>query len=387
MSLTRPRSRGLATALAIVLTAVLVGLSAPSHAGPFDGEGTTGNASGTVGRCLASAGPNYLGLVCPTGRSAGGDPVYPPSFLCKDGFPAKDKESVPADTPKSTDGDAACHPVPVCWDSPFTPEELKATQKENTEGPDGVHWFWQRCMSGIDPQILKEKAGRLGVKVDQTPYPRGNSDLNPLRGLTDRQTALVNHYFSPPEAGGNRPPNPEGAASPVSQPRVRTDVSFYDFYPTRNKTGSVVKVQIGDAQLMAVEEYLSVAPRGKDRTDTTTPGRCQREGSADPNDAAFEETANVGHEAKAGETRANAPGCWYKYEQSSYGEGPKDANAYQVDVRAHWTVWQKDGGRPWERFRSLASGNPVAFEKANGFATPIAVSEVQAINILPGESS
>lgn len=379
-----PRRRPVLSALVgAVLAAVLLVTTGPApvaQAGNFPGQSTQGSASGRVGRCVATAGPNYLGLACPGGRKGTGDPLFPPHFLCKGVPKFVDVKEVPAQTPKSTDpaSPAPCQPAPDCWNDKLTDEELRATDQTNTEGPDGVTWYWKRCLEGINKDTL---AVQGEVNVGQSLLPFGNSDIVKPVALTGPQRELIDYYFDPPAVGGNRPPDPLPQTSPAIQPRVRTNVSFVD----GNQTGTTVTVRVGRAQLMAVENYVEVQPKGEGSSATTSPDRCRRAGSTDPNDAGFEENASVGREAKAGDTPENTEGgCWYRYDVSSYDEPDE---AYQVGAQARWSVWKKDGDGPWERFTSSFSGQEVDFEKV-ATPSPLVVSEVQAINVLPnGEFS
>ena len=93
----------------------------------------TGPTTGQVGNCSVVSSPAFLGLSC---GSATGAVMSAEQIL---------------------DGDK----VPDCWHEPLTEAELAAVGYQNTPGPDGSRWYWERCMKGIDPT-----SGVSGVEID-----------------------------------------------------------------------------------------------------------------------------------------------------------------------------------------------------------------------------
>ena len=344
--------------LGLLLTALVPLTARPAAAADLPGTSSTLGQGGRVGSCYASAGPNYLGVRCITGKSGGAvDIKTPEEILCKGG--------------KLKPG--PCEDLPTCWYVPITDSELRSLPFRNTDGEEGITYFWHRCLFGVNDKLQVEPGG---VRVDENPQPVNNIEIEGLRELKPgRQTELIETYFEEPSADTKQPPSPAAAASPNQNPRVGVDVSFLD----ANLTGSSISVAAGDVQLLAVENYIVVKPRGEGRSGKTSPERCERPGGDNPGSPSFQPDVRVGYLAKSGETRENTTkGCWYAYDRSS---SDQLNDVYSVATTSHWTVWAKDsGGSGWRRFTSFTGGT-VEFDKQG--TSPIPVSEVQAINVLP----
>lgn len=365
----RSRRVPLLLALAVGLCLTLVALPGPARA-DFPGATTPNGQTGRVGGCFATAGPNYLGLACPGAGADTGEPKYPPSFLCTDDKVKGEKG------PLNDKQRESCEKPPGCWDSdPLTKEELASTGFENTPGPDGLTYYWQRCLRGISDDLADR-----GGNVTQSPESRPNS-VTEVVTITEKQRNLMSYYFDP-ATGGQSPPTPSPLASPNLTPRVRTDVSFYDgtlvdpddadAQDPGNR--SSVLVEAAGTQLIAVEESILITVPDTDKTV-----RCARQGPQTPGSPGFNQQADVGYRAELGQTAENTPegNCWYQFTRSSADQ--KD-ETYQISGTSHWKVWAKEPGGAWAPFTSLG-GNEVEFDKTG--SVPLKVSEVQAINVLP----
>jgi hypothetical protein len=307
---------GLALATGVALPAHAIGPTPPpgqSHGHDDTSSGTSGGsdsgdtATGQVDNCSIVSSPSYLGMACGSG---GGSTLSVKDILGKD-------------------------PVPDCWDEPLTAAELAAVGRENTPGPNGSTWYWERCLTGIDKDTLAIGPDGIGFKIGLVSIDNGD----PVKTLTDNQQKLVKF-----EGADRQIPAPVAVVSPSRYPRVGANVSFFD------GTDPEVTAAAGGLLLRARVTSFSVKPLGEaDPTTVTCPG--------------------TGVRAEKGDTPASRPGgCWYKYLHSSADQPDQK---YQVDTTAHWTVeYSRNGAAgPWTYFNG--------FDKSQ--VTTIPVTEIQAL--------
>jgi hypothetical protein len=266
-------------------------------------------ATGQVDNCSIVSSPSYLGMACGSG---GGDTLSVKDILGDD-------------------------PVPGCWDEPLTASELAAVGHENTPGPDGSTWYWERCLTGIDKKTLEIEPEGIGFKIGLVEIPNGD----PVKHLTDNQQKLVKF-----EGADRQIPSPVAVVSPSKYPRVGADVSFFD------GTDPEVTASAGGLLLRARVTSFSVRPTGDTGPTVTCDG--------------------TGYRAEKGDTPENHPApeaCWYKYLHSSADQEPDQK--YQAETTAHWTVeYSRNGDAgPWTYFND--------FEKSQ--ITTIPVTEIQSL--------
>jgi hypothetical protein len=224
--------------------------------------------------------------------------------------------------------------VPGCWDEQLTDAELAAMNVENSPGPDGWTYYWEKCLSGIDPKT--KTVGPDGIAISLELKRIDNGD--PIKTLDAHQQDLVNGL-----ARNGNIPAPVAGVSPADHPRVGADVSFFDGTP------DVVQVAVGTVVLRAHIESLDVEPLGPGvEPKVSCPG--------------------TGLVAGPDDTRAGHPGaCWYRYLRSSAAQPDE---VYSVQITVHWTVESSaDGGAtftPFNRFTKSA-------------ITRVPVTEIQAL--------
>ncbi len=281
------------------------GPSGPSGPPPADTPGpssTGGTNYDSVGNCAVVSSPSYLGMSCGTGSG--------------------DRRTV-----KQILGD---DPVPGCWNDPLSGAELEAMMLENR---DGNTWYWERCLTGIDPKTKKVEKG--GIKITVGLVSKGPDDK--VVTLTHNQNVLVTLYSK-----DGTIPAPIAGVSPNARPRVGGWVSFFD------GTDDAVTVTAGAVVLRAHITRIDVEPSGA---------------GVSP----MKSCAGSGYRAQRGETPADHRGCWYRYPQSS---ATQHDNAYPVNMTAHWAVDVSDnGGATFRPFNT--------FEKSQ--VTNVEVTEVEAI--------
>lgn len=308
---------GLVVALVVALQVFVVGGFTASVAGfdpptqpptndpnPDPDSGTP--AYGTVKNCAIVSSSSYLGMSC-AGSNGGGRSI---------------KEILgPSD-------------VPGCWDEALTVSELAAMNVENKPGPDGWTYYWEKCLSGIDPKTKKLEPEGIEITLELVRIDHGD----PVKTLDVRQWELVNGL-----AQQGNIPVPVAGVSPADHARVGGDVSFFD------GTSDIVQVQVGSVLLRAHIESIDVEPLG--------PGRAPKISCP-----------GTGLVAQAGDTPQNKPnGCWYRYLRSSAGQMHE---AYPVQITAHWSVESSaDGGATFTVFNRFTKSA----------VTRVAVTEVQAL--------
>jgi hypothetical protein len=263
---------------------------------------------GTVKNCAIVSSSSYLGMSC-AGSDGGGRTI------------------------KQILGSSD---VPGCWDEPLTDAELSAMNVHNSPGPDGWTYYWEKCLSGIDPKTKTLEPEGIKITVGLVRIEHGD----PVKTLDTRQQELVDGF-----AQQGNIPVPVAGVSPADHARVGGDVSFFDGTPDS------VQVAFGSVVLRARIESIDIEPLGPGRSPKIScPG--------------------TGIVARAGDTPQSRPdGCWYRYLRSSAGQ-PHDA--YPVQITAHWTVESSaDGGATFTTFNRFTKSA----------ITRVAVTEIQALVI------
>ena len=290
--------------------AAVASLSPPSGpTGPSDpppsGDGGT-PTYGTVKNCAIVSSSSYLGMSC-AGSSNNGQTV---------------KEILgPSD-------------VPGCWDEALTESELAAMNVQNSPGPQGWTYYWEKCLSGIDPKTKTLEPGGISITLELVRINHGD----PVKTLDSRQQQLVDGL-----AQQGNIPVPVAGVSPSDHARVGQDVSFFD------GTSDVVQVAVGSVLLRAHIESLDVEPLGAGRpAKVSCPG--------------------TGIVAQPGDTPQSRPdGCWYRYVRSSAGQ---QNDSYPVQITAHWVVESSaDGGATFTTFNRFTKSA----------ITRVSVTEIQAL--------
>jgi hypothetical protein len=284
----------------------------PDPVGEVPSDTVTGPTTGSVGSCAVVSTPAFLGLSCGT---ATGAVVTAEQIL---------------------DGDK----VPDCWHVPLTEAELHAVGYENTPGPDGSRWFWERCLKGIDPKTFEIAPGGVRFTIGLVSIRNGD----PVKHLTRNQQRLVEFHGDDAQV-----PAPVAISSPSARPRVGAWVSFFD------GTEHEVTASAGAVALRARVTGIEVEPLGATGPSGETV-RC----------------AGHGVRAEAGDTPETLPGaCWYRYEKSSSGQplvNTEGLPSYPVVITATWAVETVVGGvsTPFNTFTKSQ-------------VTTLPVTEIQAI--------
>lgn len=296
----------------------LLWLAAPAQANspwepttPVDGDqganpDTGTPAYGSVKNCAIVSSSSYLGMSC-----AGSD-----------------------DRTRTIKQILGSSEVPGCWDEALTDAELEAMNVENSPGPDGWTYYWEKCLSGIDPKTKTLEPDGIKITIGLVRIDHGD----PVKTLDHNQQVLINGL-----AQQGNIPVPVAGVSPADHARVGGDVSFFDGTP------DIVQVAVGPVILRAHVESIDVEPLG--------PGRAPK--------ISCPGTGLIAH---AGDTPLNKPnGCWYRYLRSSAGLAHE---AYPVQITAHWTVESSaDGGATFTVFNRFTKSA----------VTRVFVTEVQAL--------
>ena len=256
------------------------GGTSPVSTGTTPGDTVSGPTSGQVGGCSVVSSPSFLGLSCGSGASS--------NLTVKD----------------ILQGD----PLPDCWHEPLTEAELSAMGLENTEGPEGSHWYWERCLKGVKPDKLDVSPSNIHITIGLTSIPNGGE----VKHLHGHQIDLIN--FS---SDDKQVPAPVAVTSPSVRPRVGAWVSFFD------GTDDTVTASAGGVTLRAGITGISVRPLGTGEPDEVS-------------------CAGTGYRARPGDTPQSHPdACWYRYERSSAGQplvNNEKQPAYGVVITATWGV-------------------------------------------------
>jgi hypothetical protein len=279
---------------------------------PRPADTVSGPTTGQVGNCAIVSTPAFLGLSC---GSATGAVVTAEEIL---------------------DGDK----VPGCWHEPLTDAELAAVGYQNTPGPDGSRWYWERCLKGIDPKTFEIAPGGVRFTIGLVNIANGD----PTRSLTRNQQRLVEFHGDDAQV-----PAPVAITSPSVRPRVGSWVSFFD------GTEHEVSASAGAVSLRARVTGIEVEPLGASGPDGETV-RCEGHGVR----------------AELGDTPETLPeGCWYRYEQSSSGQplvNTEGLPAYPVVITATWAV------------ETVVNGSATPFNTfTKSQVTTLPVTEIQAI--------
>ncbi|HET6563474.1 MAG TPA: hypothetical protein VFG72_16515 [Marmoricola sp.] len=251
----------------------------PNASNPLSSK-ITGPMTGQVGNCSVVSSPAFLGLSC---GSATGAVVTAEEIL---------------------DGD----PVPECWHEPLTEAELAAVGYEDTPGPEGSRWFWERCMKGIDPETFEIRPGGITFTIGLVNISNGD----PTKSLTRNQQELVRFHNDDRQI-----PAPVAISSPSALPRVGSWVSFF------NGTEDEVTASAGAVALRGRITGIEVEPLGATKSDSVA-------------------CAGTGIRAEADDTPATLPSaCWYRYAKSSSGQplvSDQGLPSYPVVITATWSV-------------------------------------------------
>lgn len=349
----RPGAAGVLTLAFAVMVPVLVafagsaqavggdGTSPPAPLPPTAGvqpvsnpslpSGSGGTKTGTVGTCAVYAGAGGFGVSCANG--GGGSNQTIAQILAGD-------------------------PVPQCWDQPLTAAELPLYA---TAGLDDYRYYWQTCLSGVDPQ--GNQTGPIQFTRTFTfarknappcpgfaaPAPTGLPPLVCVQGLTDHQHSLVDM-----KEASQQIPNPTIVVSPIpGRARVDADVAFSLALPGGGDptvVGPITETgSLGAVQLRAVLTGLTVEPLGRGG------------GDALPCPAPYTE------QATAGDTPTSKPNlCWYSYRRSS---ARQPSLKFPVHATATWVV-QINTGAGFVNFTD-------PFTKSQD--SPLTVTEIQTI--------
>lgn len=306
-----------ALAIGLGLTTAL-GAAAPAQAFGGDGGGITAGKFGTANGCSIISSPSYLGLTCPGGTTDW------------------DKKSIKEILKGSK--------LPKCWHEPMTEAEKEALDISDEDTVEGTKWYWEYCLSGIDPKTLKPTG-----EIEITPsYDAFFPDQ--VITLDENQRRLIRYYSN----GGGMIPYPLIGVSP-SMPRVYSNIVFYNargdsegqgLTPDVNKRP--IKVTANGVVLRARVVGITVNPLGEGTRPAIS-------------------CAGNGRKVLMEDTPETAPqACWYRYTESSIHE---DEMKYQASMTAHWEVDYQVNGGEWVPFNE--------FDKTKTTAIP--VTEIQTV--------
>ncbi|WP_457112518.1 hypothetical protein [Marmoricola sp. URHA0025 HA25] len=316
---------GLLTSVVLILVVGVLAIAGRTAGGGLTGPGMAGFTTtptptqttqpdpdnggpkyGTVHNCAIVSSSSYLGMSC-AGSSSSGHTI------------------------KQILGSSD---VPGCWDEALTDDELAAMNVANKPGPDGWTYYWEKCLSGIDPKTKQLEPGGIKITIGLVSIDHGD----PIKTLDANQQQLIDGY-----ADRGNIPVPVAGVSPADHARVGGDVSFFDGTP------GFKQVSFGSVVLRARIVSIDIEPLG--------PGRLPKISCPD-----------TGLVAGSGDTPQSKPGgCWYRYLRSSAGQ-PQDE--YPVQITAHWTVDSSaDGGATFTVFNTFTKSA----------ITRVPVKEVQAL--------
>jgi hypothetical protein len=274
-----------------------------------DGQTTDGGGGKTIraGGCSLYGNPDGFGVVC-----AGG----------KGGFSTV-KQILGRDR------------LPSCWDEELSVADLDrvvATDRED------FGYYWQRCLTGIDPKTLTVEADGVSFTQELVTFPKPVLKCPPGKlakpagscvvSLSARQRRLVAI-----QGADELIPFPVAVPSPIPKVRVNADVSFSDGSET--SIGPVIQsgAGVGTVRMQARVIGFSVSPTGDDGAKI----RC----------------AGGGVLVSAGDTPSTVPGaCWYRYLESS---ARQPDFRYPVSTTAIWQIrYTSDAAKiPWRNWTLL----------------------------------
>ena len=84
-------------------------------------------------------------------------------------------------------------PLPDCWHEPLTEAELSAMGLENTEGPEGSHWYWERCLKGVKPDKLDVSPSNIHftIGLSRSPTAARSSTCTDTRSTSSTSRATT----------------------------------------------------------------------------------------------------------------------------------------------------------------------------------------------------
>jgi hypothetical protein len=246
--------------------------------------------------------------------------------------------------------------LPTCWDEELTTADLDRIVATDR---DDFGYYWQRCLTGIDPKTLKIDADGGSFTQELVTFAKPVVNCQPgqlakpdgscVVSLSARQRRLVAI-----EGADELIPFPVAVSSPIPKVRVNADVAFSDGSAT--SVGPVIRsgAGVGTVRMQAKVIGFSVSPTGDDGAKVS----CARGGVL------------VG----LGDTPASVPGaCWYRYEKSSAGQPD---SRFPVSTTATWEIRYSAGAAnaPWRDWKVL---NTITKTQV----TQIPVTEIQTLVI------
>ncbi|GAA4879393.1 hypothetical protein GCM10025788_18380 [Serinicoccus chungangensis] len=310
------RSRGAAAALAgaLVLTALSPAAQAGVNTEPREGQPVVWPSENRTriktyqtggGACSLIASPNSVGGVCVSANASDGPGI---------------REVLKGDD------------LPDCWHERLTPDELRDTELQAP--PEGTHYYWHRCLRGIDRKTLEIEPGGLFFAVGIWIYEPDDPELTEL---TPNQQAFIDRFVR----RGNVP-DPVMLSSPSAVPWVNDDVAFYN----AGEDELHVDLSIPGVEMRGRITELLVYPEGRGGPVVRCPGG--------------------GREVDADDTPQTVPdACWHAYEQASQTQ-PDDT--YQGEIHAQWQIDARIQGE-WQPFHSFVKSGEGLMQ----------VNEVQAL--------
>ncbi len=316
-------------------TLCLMGMASPAHASfgastaptppsssdqPAAGGNNVATADGggggsvdrSIGNCHVVSTPDYLGESC--GSVKGGSKKTIKQILGKD-------------------------PLPTCWNEPMSAQEKSALNLQDTPGPEGSTYWWQKCLQGINAKTLQAEKGGIKISygwvaIPNTPKPGDQKVVI----LTARQKQLIES-----EAGETMIPAPLAAIAPSGSPVVNQQVAFFD------GTKHEVSLNEGGLELQATVTKLSVQP-ANDNSSTSCPG--------------------AGVDVSADDSKSSEPkACWYHFTHSS---ADQPDHRFSGTISASWVVrYSTDGGKHWQELNHFTK---------QGLSSQ-QVNEIEALNV------
>lgn len=284
--------------------------AAGSHVASAAGSG--GSVEKSIGNCQVVSTPDYLGESC--GTVKGGTKKTIKEILGKD-------------------------PLPECWNEPMSAQEKKALNLQDTPGPDGYTYWWQKCLHGINPKTLKVEKGGAKISWGWAAIPNDPKPGDPkVITLTDKQKKLIDS-----QAGATMIPTPLAAIAPSGSPVVNQRVAFFD------GSEHEVKLDEGGLELKATVSKLAVQP-ADDGSSTSCPG--------------------AGVDVSADDTKSSEPkACWYHFKHSSASQ---PGHRFSGTISASWVVrYSTDGGKHWQELNHFTK---------DGLSSQ-QVNEIEALNV------
>lgn len=260
----------------------------------------TGNGSA----CSLIASPNSVGGVCLSASAFDGPTI---------------KEVL--------DGDD----LPECWQEKLTGEELKDIGLEHG---DGAGWYWNRCLTGIDPKTFEIEEGGIQFAVGIWYF---EDDDPELVELTPNQVEFIDRFVR----RGNVP-QPVMLSAPSPVPWVNDDVAFYN----ATEDDLHVDLAVPGAEMRGRITEMLVYPEGRPGPSVKCSGGGVEVGPDD--------TPSTVRDA-----------CWHAFEQASQTQ-PDDQ--YRGEIHVMWQIDARVNGQ-WEEFHTFVKSSEGVIQ----------VNEVQAL--------